>query len=494
MDHTKLDAILALIPSKLDKAVAKAEALVVRADSVFRNDDFSWVEGAHPRDADGKFIAGSAGHGALSYQSTLKPGQKGSGLGLATHMIKAGTYSYKDIKQAALTSYDLKKLTPGHVKEIAAKYGVAVPEHSVQPPKSEEKQPEKAAEPQQGPDQTKNNLKAALTYGVPPDVTKELGSVFEHWDKLTAENKPKVEEKLKEIVSAINMTDTKESLSKVLPIIGSGMSVNTVNNALAKIKSAHGASVEVPSTPAYTPSTPAQVKVYDAFKDVPHYEQDHINYFQDSSGKKVKAKLKTNTENIPGDFYAKVSSAYGNNPDNGNTDAVGSAMQAYGNSQSKSWSGEQTTALSSYKGSGYSSINKYLLGNEEHKGEWVEKQVEHIRDAMKVSIIPADTPVYRGLNTSLENLTGFSDPKKAVGRCFVHANFASVSRSRSTSEFFGTKTVLKFTIPAGSNGIVLGQQAGGEQEIVLPDHAVFRVMKVESDTVHVQYLGTQSDE
>jgi hypothetical protein len=176
-------------------------------------------------------------------------------------------------------------------------------------------------------------------------------------------------------------------------------------------------------------------------------------------------------------------------------------MDAYRSATSKDTTEDEKQALFAYKGSShYRQINRILRGETEPEDDTPERRqyIADIREAMKKSFVPADTPVYRGLQASLEQLTGFADPKDAVGRCFVHSNFASVSRSRNVSLKFGNDSLLKFTLPAGSNGVVLGSQ-DGEREIVLPDNAVFRVMKVEPDKegaknlIHVQYLGTRED-
>jgi hypothetical protein len=87
-----------------------------------------------------------------------------------------------------------------------------------------------------------------------------------------------------------------------------------------------------------------------------------------------------------------------------------------------------------------------------------------------------------------------------VGRVFEHKNFCSVSRSLQTAKFFGEKTMLRFTVPAGVNGIVMTGQNGGEREIVLDSRSMFRVDKVEQAVTtygeaqhiaYVTYLGTR---
>jgi hypothetical protein len=107
--------------------------------------------------------------------------------------------------------------------------------------------------------------------------------------------------------------------------------------------------------------------------------------------------------------------------------------------------------------------------------------------------------LFRGLNASLEKLSGFSDPEDSVGRSFVHKNFASCSRDIAVSKNFGSKCVLKFTLPAGAKSIVLGGQYS-EKETVLPRNATFRIDKVEQgkngcqNLVHVTYIGEADDD
>jgi hypothetical protein len=482
-----------------------ADVAASRADSLFRHDDASWVESKHPRDADGKFTAGSAGHGAKSYAATLKPGAKGSAAGLIKHMVEAGTYGKSDIAIAALESYGVKPASvPWYLNDIKKKTGKEAPLHSK--PSSEKAQAvapaeaPKAAEPTGMPDAAKKLAHKLAIIGVPMAVMSDLKPVFEHWEKLTAENKPKVEGKLEEILDALDSAYEKgkaHNLKKIEPIFGSGLSVNAVNKALGDLKAKHG----VTSSTAYAPTTLAEKKVYEAAKSAPHYRQDHVNYFEDASGKEVKATLKTDTKKIPGDHYALVTSSYGKDKDNGDQSSVSLAMDSYATEQNKARTPEQEIAIAGYQDGDYAPINKALNGQQE-ASTLVKDGIEHLRAVMAKSYVPADTPVFRGLQASLKDLTGFDDPEHAVGRCFVHANFASVSRSPNVSANFGKNSMLKFVIPAGANGLVMKHgQAHGEREIVLPDNAVFRVMKVEQNAsvmgntiknlIHVMYLGTK---
>ena len=246
--------------------------------------------------------------------------------------------------------------------------------------------------------------------------------------------------------------------------------------------SAHSAASAASSSKTYAPSTPEQQKAYETLKAKPHYELDHNNTFQDAQGNKVKAKYTANTEEIPGDFYATVSSAYGDDPTDGHTNAVDKAMQNYTDHVWAATPSSLHASLTSYKGSGYDPINDYMRGLNSGSPS-VKKHVANIRKAMETARVPADTPIWRGLRSSLEKLSGFADPEKAVGRCFVHQNFASVSRSKETAKSFGTACTIRCTLQAGSKGYPIGAQGtyGGEREIVLPDHTVFKITKVTKD-------------
>jgi hypothetical protein len=365
----------------------------------------------------------------------------------------------------------------------------------------------KASEPAPATPTDKKTLQQKVAYHLPTKAVNTLAPVFEHFDKLTEENKPKVEYKLKELVNALaeNESDTdgaKAALAKIEPIQGAGLSVAAVNDALAQVKSFFkaGSPADAPAAaPAYEPSTPAQKKVYDKLKAIPHFRTDHVNYFEDHSGKELKAVLKTDTRKIKGDFYAKVSSAYAGNKGDGNTASVHQAMDSYRAATKDDYSSDEQTAMQRYKGSDYREMNKALLKGSDGEGT-IGKWNKDFREAVNKSVCPADTPVFRGLSCSLKSLTGFDDPEKGVGRCFEHVNFASCSRDMKISKAFGSNVLLKFTIAAGTKSIVLGSQVG-EKEVVLPDKGIFRIDKVEAGgahgvkhLVHVTYLGTKENE
>lgn len=512
-EHQKLDAILARMHARLvDRAMTRAEELSARFD------DANWSESEHPRDPDGKFASGAGGgsalHGFKAYKASLKnPKSKGSALAMVEYMAKAGTYGKGDIAKAAIGGYGIGAGVANHYVNHFTKKGYGIPVASNPPIKapipSEVKAAEAPAELENfqiatslspEPEAPKAKAKPAnageagkIVAKSLPAVTntatqKEMEQLIENLDKLTPENSVKVLEAIYKLHEVAEAGYKAEDVDKLSPVTGAGMSVNAVNSVIASVKKSMGTPIK-----PYTPTTAAQKTSYSKFSKVPHYKQDHTSYFENASGAEHKAVLKTDTKKIPGDFYAKISSAYAGNKHDGNTSAVSSAMDTYKDHMHSVYTAEEHHALSAYKDGEYGAMNKTMLGHEEYASAHIKKNIEELNNAMKKSVVPADTPVYRGLNTSLKNLTGFDDPEDAVGRCFEHTNFASVSRDKGVSSAFGTKTMLKFTIPAGSPGIVLGNQYG-EKEIVLPPRSVFRVDKVEENMVYVTYLGVTSDE
>jgi phage-related protein (TIGR01555 family) len=482
------------------------------ANSDFHEDDVKRDEGGKFAKSASGAKAGAAFHKAKANE--YKDAQKGSvsrphnraakHYGLAAGHYASGNNEEGDKSHAEAEAHG----KVAHGRELKFNKSVMKAPPAKKDPdelSAEEKAPESGAE-------LYELLKKKLDGNLPKEASDLLKPVFENIDKLTAENKPKVLDKLKDIYNsfAMNPDDAdamKVALGSIEPIIGHGMSVGAVNAALASAKKEYGAKAEEPKP--YEPTTEIQKKVYDKLSKTPHYKQEHVNYFEDHEGKELRAVLKTDTKKIPGDHYAKVTSAYSGNHNEGNTSAVADAMDSYRWQQSQKFTEDQASALVSYKGSGYDALNEALLSGDELTGG-KKKMAEAIDSAIAVSVIPATTPVFRGLKASLKDLSGFDDPELAVGRSFNHANFASTSRKQATSENFasgggaGKKMLMKFNIPAGANGVVLGSQGtGSEAEIVLPRNAVFRIDKVEDrefgyskdkgHLLHVTYLGTKED-
>lgn len=485
-------------PRREDKLVDMFDAL----QDVEARMDLEWNEADHPRASDGKFSSGGGGsavYGAKSYYKSIGTG-KPSASGIVKYMLKAGTYSKPDIVAAAKEiGFSLGKDPGGFVSW----YHNDMKKKGEQPPPIPKVSgPKEAGTPTGGdPDGSPAAPKAAelpptlahqVVNKLPLTMAKDLMPFLKHLDSLTPENKLKVETKLQELIAA---SGDPKLLAAVKPIAGNGMSITAVNAAIAKLQlQAMGTSGPATTGSGYTPSTDAEKAIYHKLKAVAHYHVNNQTIAEDHEGKDIGARLKASTKAIPGDYFAKVSSAYGADKSTGNTHPVGQAMASYGAEVWKTFSDSERDALSSYKGTGYSGINKQLLGiDPEYANESTETTINHIDAAMAKSVVPADTPVFRGLSATLKDLTGFDDPEHAVGRAFEHKNYASCSRSISISKGFGKTMILRFTIPAGANGIVLGEQIGGEREIVLPRSAVFKVDKVEGNMIDVTYLGVRED-
>jgi len=196
-----------------------------------------------------------------------------------------------------------------------------------------------------------------------------------------------------------------------------------------------------------------------------------------------------------------VSSSFGDEPNNSDTHKVGSALEDYANFVwANEYNSNEISSIESYQGSYHKGINKTLLNPSSNPpSPQVQGWIDNISKAMKKSFVPANIPVFRGITASLKTLTGFDNPDDAVGRMFEHKNFASCSRAKITSDFFASgfgkeETLLRFTIPAGVNGIVMKVgQTSGEKEIVLPQKSSFRIDKVEQkdgkNYLDVTYLG-----
>lgn len=339
-------------------------------------------------------------------------------------------------------------------------------------------------------------------------TSMEYATNSQHWGKALEANKPAIEAADTALQTALGH-DTLEAqtaaVDALTPIANpTGMAQKSFNDHLAKVKQDYGLGVAKPVPTASLPKgppPPVQDTIFHAAKKAPHSHTDNVTYLEDHSGKEVKSRLKANTKNIPGDHYAKVTAAYGNSTD-AMLGSVDSAMQSYHNTIKNNYTGAQLQALKEYQNSDYTDTNNHLLGK--NKGSpAIKERIKQISEAIATSYVPADTPVWRGLKADFQELTGFSDPQEAVGRSFEHKNFASCSRAIGTSKIFGDRTMLRFTVPAGTNGWVMGGQKDGEREIVLGTRSMFKVDRVEQiansyggvkHVIHCTYLGVREDD
>jgi len=338
------------------------------------------------------------------------------------------------------------------------------------------------------------------------DATKqELETIKSHFDKISDALKPAVIEKHDQIAEAVKYAEETGNLDKIKavdPIPNpAGMGQKSTNAYLEKVKQDLGAAATKPSAPS--PAVENAVKHVIATKG--HFDYDQTSTLYDAKGQKVKARLKVSSESVPGGFYEKATAAFGNSPDKGLTPAVDQAYQEYHNYLKKNFppTVEQNDALTSYKTSGYSAINKALL----HGGGSTEtlQKIKHITESMHP--LPADTPAFRGVRCNLKTLTGFDDPQESIGRIFEHPNFASISRDEDVSRSFaGTSNsgscLMKFTVPAGTKGFITYDQTSFEREIILHPKSMWRIDRIDNESksggksmhvIHVTYLGERLD-
>jgi hypothetical protein len=333
-----------------------------------------------------------------------------------------------------------------------------------------------------------------------------------HWPNTLPANLEAVTAQNDKIEAALSLEDIDEqaaAIAAIEPLGGNGMAKQAMDSYLAKVKKDY--LVDTPSsgpdkgktTSKDGPATPKQAKAAKEISKLLPKRSNTESWHLDSEGKEVRAVLRLNTKEIANDGYEKVTAAYGGDLANSLHHAVDSAMDEYANPVWDTFSGPQHAAIQSYKGSGYININQVMLEGSIDKNPGTKKKINAISAAMKTSRLPADTPVFRGVRVDLKTFTGFDNPEDCIGKCFEHKNFASVSRRLQTSEKFGTKTMLKMTLPAGMPAILLpnGDQKYGEREIILDAKSIFRIEKVEktnyhdeSYMLHVVYLGRREDD
>lgn len=144
----------------------------------------------------------------------------------------------------------------------------------------------------------------------------------------------------------------------------------------------------------------------------------------------------------------------------------------------------QRTAISKYSGSSYATMNDALrhnpgaLKNDQH--------VKALDDYLNNASFPVDFTVERGVKGEYAKIL-----KSVIhpGGTFVDRGYSSTS-GRIGGGWTGLK--MKITCPAGSKGasIRAHSQHSSEDEILLPRNAVFKVLKMESDMIHLEYQGT----
>jgi len=412
---------------------------------------------------------------------------------------------YNTVLQNVLDIYDISG-TPAGKTSTANEFAPAPEAPKADPAKEALKEatikpPETAVEVQG----LRDNIGALLKKDKPDfyfPVKNEFGGLVDNWDKIQPENQKAVAERLQALGDALATSDDADivkNLKEIAPLTGGGLAKESANKILAALQSAYGAAPKPAAAPVYAPKTVVEKAVYEQAKILPHTKKDLVEWHEGATGAMLKSRMRRDTSKIPGDFFAKATSAYGSDKANGLQDAVDNVMTNYNHYVRQNiLDSSERDIVDSYKGSGYHAINDPLVAN---KGKMTTPRQKKLQAAIMKSFVPADTPSYRGMNTTLKNLSGFDDPEHSVGRAFEHYNFASCSRSESTARNFGEKVMLKFTVPAGANGLLAHQD---EREIVLPANGMFRIDKVEQyptgyggtakHLIHCTYLGQKEAE
>lgn len=327
--------------------------------------------------------------------------------------------------------------------------------------------------------------------GLSPSAKAKLLDMNNHWDKVLPDNKAPIEAAMLAIEKAAQEGPAEyvAALKAQPELSGGGLAKQAFNESLAALKAAAGIKAPAPASgvpkgSSYTPKTPVQTAIFDSYKDAPKQKYTEISEMENHAGQTVEAKLVRNLKEIPGNYHALVASAVGGPPPNGMAPEVDQAMASYQDYVRSKTPLDQLQAMQSYKGSGYTAMNQALLSGS--ASGHTAKQIEQVRAAINSNVCPSDLPVFRGMRCSLKDLSGFDDPAQAVGRCFEHKNFASVSRSPQTAEAFGQDTMMEFTLKAGTPAYPLPWASeteskghyGGERELVLADRSMFRIDKV----------------
>jgi hypothetical protein len=333
---------------------------------------------------------------------------------------------------------------------------------------------------------------------VSPD-TKAAGEKIEAAiPNMLPHNKLAVEQKMQQIKDALNSDNPEKAVAEIaaFPEHG-GMGKDSVNKYLESVKKDLGAE---------KPKAASKAKIeaaYKAIKEAPAPAAlDHKTKLENAEGKKVIAHLVADTDHILGDHYAKVTAAYAGDPANSMSHEVGVATEAYASAIRAKMSDDQINALNDYQDGVYKTLNAAMNGQASHSPS-SKKCLDGLREAFKheFSVIPADTPAFRGINATIKDISGFDDEKKAIGRCFLHKNFASISRRSETSAGFAHgHTIMKFTIPAGTKAITMPGQINSERETVLNEASMWRIDKIThneygcKNVVHCTFIGYKVEE
>jgi hypothetical protein len=135
---------------------------------------------------------------------------------------------------------------------------------------------------------------------------------------------------------------------------------------------------------------------------------------------------------------------------------------------------EQKSAVLSYTGSGFKSMNASLRANK-GLGATKSPNVRNIDGALKKSPAPTDMMTFRGLNGAKSGLD-----KIKPGDEFTDHGFSSSSMSLGSS-FSHKDTIMFVSIPKGYPAAPVPSLHSHEREVLLPRSTRYRVDKVEHD-------------
>lgn len=166
-------------------------------------------------------------------------------------------------------------------------------------------------------------------------------------------------------------------------------------------------------------------------------------------------------------------------------------LEEFSNQFHKVLPSAEKNAISSYQGSGYSSINHKLRANEGGSPE-----ISALDAALRRAYIPKALDVVRGVSMSPDEIAGKGF--NLVGHVFTDKGFMSTSTSKTVANKFkngsGASTVLHLSLPAGTRAMLM-PQFNWEKEVLLPRNSTFKITKVVPDGktthLHLTYLGTK---
>lgn len=153
------------------------------------------------------------------------------------------------------------------------------------------------------------------------------------------------------------------------------------------------------------------------------------------------------------------------------------------------YTSEHRAAISSYAGSSYKYLNRYLRGGGQsnpgstpHADKW-QKMADLLNEALDRTTTKRDLVTYRGVKAG-------AIPKLQVGDEITDHGFISTSldpgEAQGFSESYGPKdtpaTVFEVSVPAGTHALLANED---EHELVLRSGSTMRVVAIEDGITKV---------